>query len=64
MAEVEASATVGTAEEVADAMSDYDVDLVVCRIGYDEPPRSAIVEVIERIGRELAPRLTDAGANR
>lgn len=55
MDEVEASATVGTAEEVAAELLDYDVDLVVCRIGYDQPPRSALVEVIERLGRELAP---------
>ena len=57
MDEVEASATVGTADEVAEHLLDYDdVDLVVCRIGYDQPPRSALVEVIERIGTELVPR--------
>lgn len=56
MDEVEASATVGSAEEVADHLASYEgVDLVVCRIGYDQPPRSALVEVIERIGTELVP---------
>jgi len=55
MDEVEASATVGSADEVAAELAGYDVDLVVCRIGYDQPPRSALVEVIERIGTELAP---------
>lgn len=58
MDEVEASAVVGTADEVAEHLAGYDdVDLVVCRIGYDQPPRSALVEVIERIGAELVPRL-------
>lgn len=55
MDEVEASATVGSAEMIAETLNDYDVDLVVCRIGYDQPPRSAVTEVIERIGRELVP---------
>ncbi len=55
MDEVEASATVGSAEEVAEELAGYDVDLVVCRIGYDQPPRSALLEVIERIGTELVP---------
>ena len=66
MDEVEASAIVGSAEEVADYLDGFagagggpddpdGVDLVVCRIGYDQPPRSAMVEVIERIGTELVP---------
>jgi hypothetical protein len=61
MDEVEKSATVGSAEEIAAELNGYDVDLVVCRIGYDQPPRSALTEVIERIGRELAPLVKDAG---
>lgn len=62
MDEVEASATVGTADEVAEHLDHYaDVDLVVCRIGYDQPPRSALVEVIERIGTELVPRCGEGG---
>ena len=31
--------------------------LVICRIGYDQPPRSALTEVIERIGAELVPAM-------
>ncbi len=62
MDEVEASATVGSADEVAEHLAGYDVDLIVCRIGYDQPPRSALVEVIERIGTELVPRLAESGA--
>jgi alkanesulfonate monooxygenase SsuD/methylene tetrahydromethanopterin reductase-like flavin-dependent oxidoreductase (luciferase family) len=61
MDEVEASATVGRAEEVAEHLAGYEADLVVCRIGYDQPPRSALVEVIERIGSELVPLLTGSG---
>ncbi len=65
MDEVEASATVGSADEVAEHLAGYragpgdddGVDLVVCRIGYDQPPRSALIEVIERIGTELVPLL-------
>ena len=62
MDEVEASATVGSAAEVAEHLDGYgqDVDLVVCRIGYDQPPRSALVEVIERIGTELVPLMSGA----
>lgn len=60
MDEVEASATVGTASEIAETLAGYDVDLVVCRIGYDQPPRSALVEVIERIGSELTPLMNEA----
>jgi alkanesulfonate monooxygenase SsuD/methylene tetrahydromethanopterin reductase-like flavin-dependent oxidoreductase (luciferase family) len=60
MDEVEASATVGSAAEVAEGLAEYDVDLVVCRIGYDQPPRSALVEVVERIGIELVPMVDDA----
>jgi len=59
MDEVEKSATVGSAEEIADELDGYDVDLVVCRIGYDQPPRNALTEVIERIGRELTPLVTN-----
>ncbi|MEC9473960.1 MAG: LLM class flavin-dependent oxidoreductase [Actinomycetota bacterium] len=55
MNEVEKSATVGSAEQIAEDLSGYDVDLVVCRIGYDQPPRSALTDVIERIGTELVP---------
>lgn len=55
MDEVEASAVVGSVSEVADRLHSYDVDLVVCRIGYDQPPRSALTDVIERIGHELVP---------
>ncbi len=55
MDEVEATAIVGPAAEVAEKLGSYDVDLVVCRIGYDEPPRPALTEVIERIGTELVP---------
>ena len=61
MDEVEESAIVGSAEQVAEELAQYDVDLVVCRIGYDEPPRSALTTVIERVGTELAPRLRGAG---
>lgn len=57
MDEVEASAIVGSADEVATNLATYDVDLIVCRIGYDQPPRSALTEVIERIGDELVPAL-------
>ena len=55
MDEVERSATVGSAEQIAEELGGYDVDLVVCRVGYDQPPRTALVEVIERIGQELLP---------
>ncbi len=61
MDEVEESAIVGAPDQVIDALSDYDVDLVVCRIGYDQPPRSALVEVIERIGAELVEPLHGVG---
>lgn len=61
MDEVEASAIVGSAEHVADTLAGYDVDLVVCRVGYDEPPPSAVREVIERIGTDVAPLVTNAG---
>ena len=57
MDEVEASAIVGSADQVAEELATYDVELVVCRIGYDQPPRQALTEVIERIGTELVPRL-------
>ncbi|MGI9594719.1 MAG: LLM class flavin-dependent oxidoreductase [Acidimicrobiales bacterium] len=57
MDEVEDSATVGSADQVAEHLGSYDVDLIVCRIGYDQPPRSALTEVIERIGRELVPMM-------
>jgi len=61
MDEVEASAVVGSADQVAEGLAEYDVDLVVARIGYDQPPRSALRQVIERIGTELVPRLSSSG---
>ena len=61
MDEVEKSATVGSAEQIAEELDGYDVDLVVCRIGYDQPPRSALTDVIERIGRELIPLVDSTG---
>jgi len=62
MDEVEASAIVGSTEEVADHLHHYDdVDLVICRIGYDQPPRTALTEVIERIGTELVPAMAATG---
>jgi hypothetical protein len=64
MDEVERSAKVGSAEEIAEDLGGYDVDLIVCRVGYDQPPRAALVEVIERIGRELSPLVKDLGVQR
>ena len=62
MDEVEASSLVGSADEVVDGLAAYDnVELVVCRIGYDAPPRSALTELIERIGSEVAPPLAEVG---
>lgn len=61
MQEVEDSAIVGTADQVAEELAGYDVDLVVARIGYDEPPVAAVRQVIERIGAELVPNLESAG---
>lgn len=61
MQEVEDTAIVGTADHVAEALAGYDVDLVVARIGYDEPPIAAVREVIERIGADLVPTLAAAG---
>jgi len=55
MDEVEASATVGSATEIAAHLNEYDADLVVCRIGYDQPPTEALWEVVQRIGTELVP---------
>lgn len=57
MDEVEDSAIVGSADAVADQLGEYDADLVICRIGYDHPPRGALQQVIERIGSELVPRM-------
>ena len=57
----QSSADPTIADEVADTLAGYDVDLVVCRIGYDEPRTSAVREVIERLGRDVAPALADAG---
>lgn len=58
MDEVEASAVVGSVEEVAARLGAHaDVELIVCRIGYDAPPRAALVEMIERVGTELRPAL-------
>ena len=62
MDEVEASAIVGNAEQVVEALVGYDVDLVVCRIGYDEPPVSAIREVMGRIGADVVPGVADSTA--
>jgi alkanesulfonate monooxygenase SsuD/methylene tetrahydromethanopterin reductase-like flavin-dependent oxidoreductase (luciferase family) len=60
MDEVEASAIVGSADEVTDALAGYHgVDRVICRIGYDAPPRAALTEVIERIGTQVAPNLQE-----
>ena len=64
MDEVERSAMVGSAEEIAEELAGYDLDLVVCRIGYDQPPRTALTEVIERIGRELVPLAKELGGQR
>tara|TARA_B100001765_G_C19281792_1_gene240313 strand:- start:65 stop:331 length:267 start_codon:yes stop_codon:yes gene_type:complete len=61
---VEASATIGSAEEIAEELDGYDVELVVCRIGYDQPPRNAVTEVVERIGHELVPLVKELGATR
>ena len=62
MDEVEASALVGSADEVVEGLAKYaNVELVVCRIGYDAPPRAALTEVIERIGSEVAPHLSEVG---
>lgn len=58
MDEVARGAIIGNAEQVAEELRRFDgIDTVVCRIGYDLPPRSAIIEVLERIGTELAPLL-------
>ncbi|MFN0026229.1 MAG: LLM class flavin-dependent oxidoreductase [Acidimicrobiales bacterium] len=58
MDEVARGAIIGGAEDVAEELRRFHgVDTVVCRIGYDLPPRSAIVEVLERIGTELRPLL-------
>jgi len=61
---VEGSATIGSAEEIAEELDGYDVELVVCRIGYDQPPRNAVTEVVERIGHELVPLVKELGATR
>ena len=62
MDEVEASALVGNVNEVVEGLAGYDdVELIVCRIGYDAPPRTALTDVIERIGCEVAPPLTGVG---
>lgn len=57
MDEVESTAIVGSTAEVTEHLNSYDVDLIVCRIGYDQPPRGALTEVIERIGNELVPEM-------
>ena len=54
----------GSAEQISEDLNGYDVDLVVCRIGYDQPPHAALTEVIERIGRELVPLAQEFGAKR
>ena len=58
MDEVARGAIIGTAQQVAEQLRHFEgVDTVVCRIGYDLPPRSAVLEVLERIGIELRPLL-------
>ncbi|MEL7158838.1 MAG: LLM class flavin-dependent oxidoreductase [Actinomycetota bacterium] len=57
MDEVEASAIVGSTAEVTERLAAYDADLVICRIGYDQPPRGALTDLIERIGTELVPAM-------
>lgn len=61
MDEVEASAIVGSADQVAEALAGYDVDLVVCRIAYDEPPVGELRALIERLGRDVVPLVAGAG---
>lgn len=61
MDEVEQTAIVGSADYVAGTLAEYDVDLVVARIAYDEPPTAALREVIDQIGQGVAPQLADAG---
>ena len=62
MDEVEASALVGSADEVVEGLAKYDnAELIVCRIGYDAPPHAALTELIERIGTQIAPQLTGVG---
>lgn len=61
MDEVEQTAIVGTADHVASTLAEYDVDLVVARIAYDEPPTSALRDVIDQIGRHVAPQVASAG---
>ena len=59
---VESSALVGNVDEIVDGLARYEgVELVVCRIGYDAPPRTALTDVIERIGSEVAPKLVEVG---
>ena len=53
MDEVEQTAIVGSADQIAEQLKEYDVDLVIARVGYDQPPRAALTQVIERIGTEL-----------
>ncbi len=58
MDEVERGALIGSADQVAEGLVAYEgVDQIVCRIGYDLPPRSAVHEVMERIASELQPHL-------
>ena len=60
MDEVEASALIGSPSEVAEQLDEYEgVELVVCRIGYDLPPRQMLTEMIERIGSELTPLMSN-----
>lgn len=61
MDEVEESAIVGRPDDIASELARYDVDLVVCRIGYDAPPRAALLEAMERIGGELVPQMRSIG---
>ncbi len=63
MREVGEGAYIGPAHVVAEQLAPYSelgVDVVVCRVGYDLPPRAAVLEVMERLGRELRPLLVGA----
>jgi hypothetical protein len=63
MDEVEASAIIGSPELIANELATYEgVERVVCRIGYDAPPRGAMTEVIERLGADVAPLVSEVVA--
>ena len=64
MDDVEQGALIGPANRVAEELARYEgVDQIVCRIGYDLPPRSAVHEVMERIATELQPLLRDVAVS-